>query len=140
MSSGPSRSRFVYAPSKLVVWLVVAGVIAYSARQLIVAGARNLDPALGGAIGILALSLMGFAFLAALFIRFRRFFNKRAVQTDRDAFASQLLPHLIAPGETKAPFSLFLRPLLHRRTLSPRSHQPKQSRTHSLGRDKRNGI
>jgi TPR repeat protein len=110
MSSGPSRSRFVYAPSKLVVWLVVAGVIAYSARQLIVAGARNLDPALGGAIGILALSLMGFAFLAALFIRFRRFFNKRAVQTDRDAFASQLLPHLIAPGETKAPFSLFLRP------------------------------
>jgi len=110
MNSGPSRSRFVYAPSKLVVWLVVAGVIAYSARQLIVAGARNLDPALGGAIGILALSLMGFAFLAALFIRVRRFFNKRAVQADRDAFASQLLPHLVAPGEAKAPFSLFLRP------------------------------
>lgn len=110
MANGPIRTIYLYRPSNMIVWLVVVGTVVLAGRRLIVTIAQSMPQPFGGLLAILTLALMAATFLAVIFIRGRRFFNTRAVQRDRDAFAAQLLPHLVAPGDEKANYSLFLRP------------------------------
>lgn len=107
--AAPARRVFAFQTPRWVAGLVVAGFAA-------LVGLRALRPQLDDAegpafrfafIAAAALAVVGIVLL--VWSRITRYINKRAVRTDRQYFAEDLLPWLTA-GAGPVPFSLFLRP------------------------------